>query len=238
MKKRWLSLAALFALCVPLAAQDFVADPASLPGGLSYSQWSAKYFQWAMSIPAAINPLMDTTGAYCDVDQSGPVWFLAGNSDMINCVVPAGKMIFVPINYLLNDYPCPDPSFRPAPGQSVEQFLTIGYGPNAGARQYMDLVTALGVSLDGVPVQPDDLNPKSWNPKYRATSPLFVYQGDRSLRAVWDSCSAPGTRAVSDGYWIMIKPLSQGTHTLITSVTMTYPGATFSWSTTYNLTIP
>jgi hypothetical protein len=238
MKKTRLLLAALFAMSVPLAAQNFVADPASLPGGLSYPQWTVKWSQWAMSIPFPINPVYDATGAYCDIDQSGPVWFLAGMpGGPINCVVPAGKMIFFPVDFLIVDYPCPDPTFHPGPGQSLEQFLTIGYGLNAGARRYIDVVTALSVSLDGVPVQNQDLSPTSLIPKYRATSPLFVFQGDRSLQPV-DPCSAPGHKAVTDGYWIMLKPLSPGSHILLYSVTVTFSGATFSWGMTYNLTIP
>jgi hypothetical protein len=238
MKRTWLLLAALFAMTVPIAAQNFVADPASLPGGLSYPQWSVKWWQWVTSIPVPINPWQDTTGAYCDVDQSGPVWFLSGTgAGPINCVVPAGKMIFFPLDAILVDYPCPDPTFQPGPGQSLEQFLTIGYGDNPGGRQYMDLVSALSVSLDGVPVQDQDLSPRSWNPKYRATSPLFVLHNDRSWQSI-DPCAAPGHKAVSDGYWMMLKPLSPGSHILIYSITVTYPGAIYSWGMTYNLTIP
>jgi hypothetical protein len=235
MKRTLLLLAALFAMSLPLAAQDFVADPASLPGGLSYPQWSAKWWQWFLSIPFPIHPFWDTTGAYCDVDQSGPVWFLAGGSATRTCTVPARKMILFPLYNLENDYPCPDPNFHPGPGQSLEQFLTIGYGDIWGARQYVDHITALSASLDGIPVK--DLTLPSEHPKYRATSPLFVFHGDRSLRVPLDPCIGPLRMAVSDGYWIMLKPLPPGSHTLIFSSTWTDPSGSYPGTTTYNLWI-
>ena len=39
----------------------------------------AEWWKWALGIPAAENPILDETGEFADVDQSGSVWFLAGN---------------------------------------------------------------------------------------------------------------------------------------------------------------
>jgi hypothetical protein len=234
---------------LPVRAQNFVAPPDTLPGGLSYPQWSAKWWQWVWSIPFNMNPLADTTGIDCGVDQSGPVWFLAGTlgfNATRNCTVPAGKMIFFPTVNVGNDYPCLDLSptpprqrrdanFQPGPGQSLEQFLTIGYGPFFGARQYIDHVTALSATLDGTPIQDLSLPPE--NSKYRVTSPLFEFNGDRSLQ-VFDPCIGPGHKGVSDGYWIMLKPLLPGSHTLTFSGTETFPGnPPFTVTVTYNLNI-
>jgi hypothetical protein len=240
--------AVLLLTAVTARAQSFVAPPESLPGGLSYQQWSAEWWQWAWSIPKPINPLFDTTGIDCAVSQSrsGPVWFLAGTTGFNatrNCIVPAGKMIFFPIINLGQDYPClllsdqpprQDPNFQPGPGQSLEQFLTIGYGNSLGARQYIDHVTAVSATLDGVPIQNLSLPPET--SKYRATSPLFEFNGDRSL-LVWDACVGPGHKAVSDGYWIMLKALSPGRHSLSFSGTETWPSGPFTVTVTYNLTI-
>jgi hypothetical protein len=259
--KRTLCSMAVFAAALLLTtatavAQDFIAPPKSLPGGLSYQQWSAKWWQWAWSIPSDINPILDKTGANCDVDQSGPVWYLAGTAGFDTeraCTIPAGKMIFFPIINLGNDYPClnltvtppgqqrKNPIFQPGPGQSLEQFLTIGYGPLpdgtqiGGARQAIDHVTAVSASLDGVPVRDLTLPPET--SIYRATSPMFVFQGDRSLLTTFDNCVGPGHKAVSDGYWIMLKPLSPGSHNLIFSGTETFPGFSFTVTVTYDLTI-
>jgi hypothetical protein len=50
----------------------------SKPGGQSYSQWAAAWWQWSLGISAANNPMLDTTGEDCGLGQSGDVWFLAG----------------------------------------------------------------------------------------------------------------------------------------------------------------
>ena len=242
MKRAYLIVIAVVLLltAVTAYAQDFIAPPGSLPGGLSYQQWSGKWWQWLWAIPYSVNPLFDTTGIDCAIYQSrsGPVWFLAGTSGFDatrSCIIPAGRMIFFPIINLGNDYPCPDPQFQPGPKQSLEQFLTIGYGPYIGARQYIDHVTAASASLDGVAVQ-DLLMPPETS-KYRVTSSMFKFKGDLSLQ-VWDSCVSPRGEAVSDGYWIMLKPLPAGPHTLTFSGTETWPsGPPFTVTVTYYLTI-
>ena len=50
---------------------------------------------------------------------------------------------------------------QPGPGQSLEQFLTIGYSSNIGARQVIDHVTAVSASLDGQSVQDLSLPPEN-----------------------------------------------------------------------------
>jgi hypothetical protein len=56
-----------------------VLPPGSHPYGASYDEWSERWWKWVLSIPAASNPLLDPTGQFATVGQSGPVWFLAGN---------------------------------------------------------------------------------------------------------------------------------------------------------------
>ena len=234
------STVVLLLISITAFAQDFIAPPESLPGGLSYPQWGAKWWQWAERIPLSINPIWDTTGIDCAVHQSkkGPVWFLAGTPGFDatrDCTIPTGKMIFFPIINWINDYPCPDPQFQPGPKQSLEQFLTIGYWPYYGVRQYVDHVTAVSASLDGVPVSAQDLVVAPENSKYRATSPMFRFNGDPSLQQ-FDPCIGPGYHGVADGYWIMLNPLAVGPHTLTFSGTQTWPTSSSTVTVTYNLT--
>jgi hypothetical protein len=64
----------------------------SKPYGLTYGEWSAKWWQWAMSIPTKDSPIVDKTGAKCAVGQNDPnVWFLAGTG---------GERLSVHIPYL------------------------------------------------------------------------------------------------------------------------------------------
>src|SRR5262245_20745573 len=50
----------------------------SIPFGLTYGEWTARWWQWAYSIPKYVHPAYDDSGKYCAEGQSGPVWFLAG----------------------------------------------------------------------------------------------------------------------------------------------------------------
>jgi hypothetical protein len=63
-----------FALALTMVANVTLAQypPASL--------LATKWWKWALETPASENPLTDTTGQFAAVNQSGRVWFLAGNS--------------------------------------------------------------------------------------------------------------------------------------------------------------
>ena len=144
----------------------------------------------------------DPTGQFFAADQSGSVWFLqGGNGDQERYnTMPAGTFLLCPLFIYLNDYPCPDPDFHPAPGQSMEDFLT------EGARAIIDGITPPSMEVDGVAIN----NTTS----YRATSKLFIFTGDLSMQA-FDGCVTGSPQVgVSDGYLVLLKPLTPGAHTL------------------------
>jgi hypothetical protein len=206
-----------------------VLPPHSRPDGKTYGQWGAAWWQWAYSFPAEINPILDETGAFSGLGQSGPVWFLAGSSGATverACTVPFGKAIFFPIINVLNDYPCPPSSnFEPAPGQSLADFLT------QADDWYMNHVTALAVEVDGVALQ--NLR------EYRGTSRLFHVKADPSLESVMDPCiTGTPQPAVSDGYWVMLAPLTPGHHILhfTGTYTFTLEADGFDWVSTVDVT--
>src|SRR5262245_65845670 len=83
-----------FALALTMVANVTLAQypPAS---HLATSWW-----KWALETPASENPLTDTTGQFAAVNQSGRVWFLAGNAGgttVRTITVPSGKALFFPI---------------------------------------------------------------------------------------------------------------------------------------------
>src|SRR5438105_3100202 len=107
----------------PGNSTSFGKNPGLIPvnamsHGHSYIEWSERFWQRAVSIPAERNPGLGR--GTCAENQSGPVWFLLGplGSDF-SCTVPAGKALFFPPFATENDYPCPDPNFQPDPGQSL-----------------------------------------------------------------------------------------------------------------------
>src|SRR5438477_4906306 len=68
--------------------------------GTTYGELSARWWQWLLSIPAAVNPNLDPSGANCALGQYDDVWFLAGafgGTAARTCPVPAGKPIFFPL---------------------------------------------------------------------------------------------------------------------------------------------
>lgn len=87
--------------------------------------------------------------------------------------IPAGKKLFFPVINYIDDYPCPDPTFAPAAGQSLQDFLTHD------AASIEDAVTAVTMTVDGVSVD--------GALAYRAHSGLFTFTGDISNQAN-DAC--------------------------------------------------
>jgi hypothetical protein len=197
------------------ASPDYAANPnpalfpkASHPFGADFATWADRESQWAYAQPLAHNPVLDQTGADCAVDQSGPVWYLpriAGPrvfSGTRACTIPAHTAVFLEIGAYVDPYPCPDPNFHPAPGQSLYDFLIA----DAGA--FMDGVNRLEVSLDGQPFG-DVLS-------YRFHSEaLFSLTGDLSLQATFDPCITGSPQpAIVDGFFMMFKPLDPGEHVI------------------------
>ena len=160
------------------------------------------------SIPKATNPILDTTGKFCDQaakptpskQQAGPVFFLAGTPGAgavtRRCTVPAGKALFFPIISALWGAAVGDCE----PTASVPCNLAI---LRKSAADSMDSVQ-LTATIDGEPVE--NL------PQQRVQSPvLTITYPDKNIAGVSQGTYAPN---ISDGYWLMLPPLPAGAHTV------------------------
>ena len=161
--------------------------------GATYGEWSARWWQWLLSIPAAINPNLDATGANCDQGQKNnedDVWFLAGTfggSATRTCTIPAGKPIFFP---LINTA-----VFKPVDGETLLDL-------RRQASAFINSVSVLECTIDGVAL--------SNLFAFRVHSPSFsidlppggLVQGNATATVV------------SDGYWLLLSPLPPGPHTI------------------------
>ena len=84
-----------------------------------FKKLSAEWWQWALSIPTSVNPLVDTTGEHCMVGQQGEKWFLAGffgtGSAVRTCSVPASTQFYFPVvnSVAFNTPGCADHPRRP-----------------------------------------------------------------------------------------------------------------------------
>jgi hypothetical protein len=202
----------------------------SKPYGLSYGEWSARQWQWLFSLPANGHPLFDT--ADCSAGQAGQVWFLGGTFSLTEiepgvilgeatreCTIPSGTALFFPIV----DAEC---STIEGNGQTEEEL-------RACAKSIADFIDPQSVHLeiDGKPVT--NLQ------DYRVQSPLFPI-GPLPESNLLGASTGATSPSVSDGVFVMVKPLSVGQHTIhFTGTTDLLPinGPTFMQDIAYNMTV-
>lgn len=169
-----------------------------------YGIWSAVWWQWLLAIPTGPgtdqNPLHDSTGMYCGANQSGPVWFLTGtvaNGQPVtrNCLIPSAMPVFVPL--------------------AMVKCSTLDASPfhctNATSCRSCATTIVDGINLSSLTISIDDMQIKDGIEAYRSISPLFSFlvPGQNIL----NSPSGSGM-AVSAGYWLMLKSMSPGRHTI------------------------
>jgi hypothetical protein len=168
-----------------------IFPPDSRPYGLTYGEWTAKWWQWAYLMPEANNPMVDDTGRNCANNQTSPVWFLAGTSGGAvtrECTISSGNAILIPIINVVCD-------------SALDPSLDTEAELRACAKADQDTVIAKEITVDGMNVGNLD--------SYRIQSPLFnLTYPENNIAGV-----APQTaKAVSDGFWILLEPLSPGSH--------------------------
>jgi hypothetical protein len=181
-----------------VGSRSAVFPPTFHPNGSTYATWSTRWSQWAFGTPLRRNPLANP--ANCNVAQHAPVFFLpapSGPGATTTCTVPAGEAVLL------------------APGGNI---VTPRHGNSgritkllASAKADTDALTNVSASLDGT-----NLSVQS----FRTASPFVLLLPNHNLLGV------PGgpTLAAIDGYFVMLRPLSVGTHTITT--TDTFPNGT------------
>ncbi len=164
-------------------ADDFVLDHSQV-------EWSEGWQQWIAAFPRDRSPIADATGALCDAQQQGDVWFLAtsdGTGAVTRaCTVPAGKTLFVPIAGTTQRSGNREPDCA-SMARIAADYLSQHVGQ-------------LSLAIDGVPVAGLE--------RHRlATGDCFA----PGLRQVPRSAART---SVADGWYVMLQPLPAGAHTL------------------------
>lgn len=173
--------------------EDSVVQVDEVVDGQLVSEYANIWWQWTYSMPPEISPVRDNLGTHCHQGQTGDVWFLAGGygSSTINriCEVPAGKYLFFPVINMVYW-----PRYKGA--------ITCDEAKENAALNN-DSLLEIRIELDGM---------ESWNPANTriASSECFDLLG-MVPREYEPPYVYP---AASDGYWVMLKPLSRGTHSL------------------------
>jgi hypothetical protein len=169
----------------------------SMPFGKSWGEWTARWWQWMLSIPKGNNPVDDNIGQKSAESQSGPVWFLTGtNGGQADreCTIPAGKAI---LGACIND------SLTFLESQNINtQFNTVE-DLRTSVKNEIDSVATdeLLLTIDGTTIR--DLE------KFRVKSPEFSVT--LPVNNIYDVEPGP-TQGVSDGYWFFLEPLPVGKH--------------------------
>jgi len=171
---------------------------------------TAQWWQYAVSTPASVSPFNYTTdndpkGLGCRVGQHDPIWFLVGaffgGTANRTCTVPAGEWLFFPVinNFWTNT--------ADICGQTGNLNVTQERSLIA---PLIDSATNMSVTVDGK-IVPNLIRIKSV--PFATAMPV-----DNIFN---DPCGGPGTvparvysPSVDDGYYVLLKPLKVGTHTL------------------------
>ena len=182
---------ALLVLCHLATAQETNTPAVQKAKPELANQW----WQWAMASPRPSSPVSDRTGERCANGQQGDVWFLAGGygSSKIRrkCTVPAGKTLFFPLINMVY-WPTPD---------GVETFTCDRAKKLAALNN--DTAIDLFAEIDGQAVE--------HLKQYRLASQQCFDVFSRVPAAQKTYKAYPSS---TDGYWLQIKPLSPGRHTL------------------------
>jgi hypothetical protein len=161
--------------------------------GKTYPQWARAFFQWAYGIRKDRNPITDQTGEFAAEGQAGPVWFLAGNlggKTVRKVSIPANKPVFFPIVY---SFPHPDT-------------VTDDEAMQLRAKALADRVTEMEAGLDNRPIE--DVK------QYRVATGTFLLTFPARRSQTVHPALVGTQKLAANGYWIMLRPLPAGDHTL------------------------
>lgn len=198
MKKYFLILMAVLVATPALADSSLLYQPNQSAFGKKMSEWSAEWWQYVLSTPQNPNPLLDPTGGYCTIVQHGPVWFLEGAirgaGDVTRtCSLPEGKALFFPLLNLVDINVATQPVWE----------------LRAEIAGCMDAAFNISLEVDGQAIPSKEL----LRSRVRSVPFEVVYPAD-GVPTTPPVPAAIYSPAVDDGYYVMLRPLAVGTHTL------------------------
>jgi hypothetical protein len=197
-------------------ASSLIVAAGEKVGGAGYAQWETRAWQWDDEHLHAFPGVDSSAASRCvTVGESGPVWFLHGDTDQRwfytrSCRVPSGRYLFLdsPSNECST---VEQPPFRASSSAGLEQC----------AKKFR---ARSSLALDGKAISPSGIQ--------LATGP-FSFR----MPAAENWLGVPGAtagRAAVFGQGVMLRPLAPGRHTLVRVIQFTgHPVAI----ETYELTV-
>jgi hypothetical protein len=198
---------------------DGTFGPTDKPYGVSYDNWSVKWWQWVLTVPVLdfstspptiIHPILaddaDAQKVFLNGQNDPNVIMLGGTFDGHTAdrtiEYSGNKALFFPFVNIWSDTTW-DNGFPPLYG-TIKNLLR--------AYQPRDVINTLKLSIDGTVIDPNYLSEfyfisGQWSYPINANS-LWVYFTE------YPYIGTVVKKAASVGYWMMVKPLSKGKHTL------------------------
>jgi len=201
---------------IPLSVQasagpDSYFYPAdSKPFGKSYPEWAAIWFKFVFEYPVKDARLSDPDGSLCAVNQTGSVWILPGASNgefTRRCVIPNGTSLLI----------------SPTDGYCNKRESNVGDNEaeiRKCVKDDVDEDTYSYTILDGVKIS-------------------NLHDVNRFQSVLFDLNYPPNEgpyKTVTDGVFLMLKPLPRGNHTLVQAAGATQPGESADQGWNYKVT--
>ncbi|MGZ8918896.1 MAG: hypothetical protein ACXW0T_11785 [Methylobacter sp.] len=177
--------------------------------GKTYGEWSAAWWQWVRSIPAANNPLVASGPVDCSVGQTEEVTFLAGTTGSSpverQCSVPKQKALFFSAFNIMVFNEIGESYSKVEKRGILNGILNDADGANdvfGGSR-----VCNVAVTVDGLP----NLLIFATTTARTQSPPFRIEIGEDDVFGT--TAGTIDDEAISDGVWVMLR-LSPGQHTL------------------------
>jgi hypothetical protein len=177
--------------------KDLLYSRDESPLGKTWEEWSVEWWKWIFEIPKPQNPGYDVDGSLLQGTQqkfSDPFFLVGTHGGRANRAIRIneGKSILLPIINVTT-------SFAEAPGfRSKEELLKY-------VEDNTNDLSNKRATIDGIQIEQLE--------KYRVRSNFFTFTFPENN--IYDT--APGrTIGIADGYWLFLRPLREGNHTIHT----------------------
>ena len=187
-----------------------IDNPNAVVAGKTIADWTQDWLTWGFQAPAAANPILDPDGSFANVDNSGPVFFVAGaflNNPAPVIIrtfsVPEGKPILISVLEAADAECCGSPlaipGWKGTPAALVEKVIS----------GFPGRVRTMSASIDGTPVT--DLRAHFEQTGIFSMGPV---QDGSLISEVGYTVGDEVFPAGGSGYYLMVEGLTPGTHVL------------------------
>jgi hypothetical protein len=209
----------------------------STPFGVPYQEWLGKFWTYWLAIPNSQHPGVDYDPQKCSVNQSGPVWFLPdvitkGDAPYtrvdFSCQIPQGKAIFLPLSTGACWLNLPEFSYvQDKTGANPEVDSRL----RACATEAQEKTKFDHISVDGSEFKDLVKNARSTTSFFNVTSP------DDPVTDIFQDVKSGTSRAIADGYFLLLPPLPPGDHLIEFLVDDTIGGLNFAREGVYKISV-